>query len=252
MSSYLFSSTSVEWRGVVRLNGKSFCGDVRWIERGRGIVRIGFWRLAMERGARWMTIVVVGICSFALLARMANFAHFAVGRRVTKTEGAGKSMGTGGAMETAWADQAVAAAGAGGTQSGGGAQSGVGIGDKAMRDALVAQERAGLEALKVGDVAGFAAMLGEEAVFVDDHGPATKAEVVRNVAGFRIIDYGMEDVRLVRVSDAAGMIVYRLTEHGASHGKEFSAVVYVSTLYVMRGGKWVSLFSQETGARKVS
>jgi hypothetical protein len=62
----------------------------------------------------------------------------------------------------------------------------------------------------------------------------------------------MEDERLVRISDAAGVIVYRLTEHGASHGKEFNAVVYVSTLYVMRGGKWVSLFSQETAARKVS
>jgi hypothetical protein len=85
----------------------------------------------------------------------------------------------------------VAAAGAGGRQRVGGTQSGVGVGagvsgssgvgvnvklnisDEAMRDALVAQERAGLEALKAGDVAGFAAMLGEEAVFVDDHGPAT-------------------------------------------------------------------------------
>ena len=159
-------------------------------------------------------------------------------------------MGTGGAMKTAWADRAVAAAGAGGTRSDGGKQGGVGVSsgvgvsagvnmsDEAMRDALVAQERAGLEALKAGDVAGFAAMVGEEAVFVDDHGPATKAEVVKNVGGFRIIDYSMEDVRLVRVSDAAGVIVYRLTEHGSSHGKEFNAVVYVSTLYVMRGGKW--------------
>lgn len=229
----------------------------------------------MKRGARWMTIVAVVICSFALLARMANFAHFAAGRRAAKTEGAGKSTGTGGAMETAWADQAVAAAGAGGRQSGGGAQSGVGvgaganvssevgdsagvgvnvgfnIGDEAMREALVAQERAGLEALKAGDVARFAAMVGEEAVFVDDQGPATKAEVVKNVGGFRIIDYGMDEVRLVRVSDAAGVIVYRLTEHGSSHGKEFNAVVYVSTLYALRGGKWVSLFSQETGARRV-
>ncbi len=223
----------------------------------------------MKRGARWMTVVAVGICSFALLARMANFAHVAAGRSGTKTEGAGKSMGTGGAIETAWADQAVAADG-GGTRNAGGPRSGVGVNaaagvsagvgvgsgftikDEAMQDALVAQERAGLEALKAGDVAGFAAMLGEEAVFVDDHGPATKAEVVKNVGGFRIIDYSMEDVRLVRVSDAAGVIVYRLTEHGASHGKEFNAVVYVSTLYALRGGKWVSLFSQETGARKVS
>ena len=110
----------------------------------------------MKRAARWMTIAAVGICSFALLARMANFAHFGAGRRATKTEGAGKSMGTGGAMKTAWADRAVAAAGAGGTRSDGGKQSGVGVSsgvnvsDEAMRDALVGQERAGLEAQETG------------------------------------------------------------------------------------------------------
>jgi hypothetical protein len=125
-------------------------------------------------------------------------------------------------------------------------------GADAMRDAMVAQERAGMDALKSGDVAGFGSSVGEEAVFVDDHGPATKAEVMRNVGGFRLIDYSMEDVRLVRVSDTAGMIVYKLTEHGTSHGHEFSATVYISTLYVERGGKWVSLFSQETGARPVA
>ena len=219
----------------------------------------------MKRGARWMTVVAVGICSFALLARdgelRARCGGVGVGRRrrgrASRWELAARSKRLG-------LDQAVAADG-GGTRNAGGPRSGaafnaaagvsagVGVGsgftikDEAMQDALVAQERAGLEALKAGDVAGFAAMLGEEAVFVDDHGPATKAEVVKNVGGFRIIDYSMEDVRLVRVSDAAGVIVYRLTEHGASHGKEFNAVVYVSTLYALRGGKWVSLFSQETG-----
>ena len=195
----------------------------------------------MKRAARWMTIVAVGICSFALLARLANFAHFAAGRRVTNAHEGGKATGTGGAEETALALAAVGAD-----------PSGVNVSDDAMQEQLVAQERAGLEALKAGDVAGFAAMVGEDAVFVDDHGPATKAEVVKNVGGFRMIDYSMEGVRMVRASDAAGVIVYKLTEHGSSHGKEFNAVVYVSTLYALRGGKWVSLFSQETGERKVS
>lgn len=122
---------------------------------------------------------------------------------------------------------------------------------EAMQEQLVAQERAGLDALKSGNVTTFASLIGEDAVFVDDHGPATKAQVVKNVGDFKLLEYAMDDVRLVRVSDSAGLIVYKLTERGSSHGREFAATVYVSTLYALRGGKWLPLFSQETAARRV-
>jgi len=172
----------------------------------------------MKNGAGLIAIPVIGLCGFLL------FAHFArAGRGETMTATAGKN-----------------GSGARDMQSAG-----------AMQDALVAQERAGLEALKVGDVATFGSMVGEDAVFVDDHGAATKAQVMKNVGDFRILEYAMDDVRLVRVSDAAGLIVYKLTERGASHGREFNATVYASTLYALREGKWVSLFSQETASRKV-
>jgi hypothetical protein len=197
----------------------------------------------MKLATRLITIAGVGLCSFALLARMANFAHFGTSRRATKAAETSKSMESGGAMETAWAAQTVAnpapKAGVDGTRL-----------DDAMQQHLVAQERAGLEALKLGDVGLFGGMLGEDAMFVDDHGAATKAQVLKNVGDFRILEYAMEDVRLVRISDTAGLIVYKLTEQGSSHGREFNATVYVSTLYALRGGKWVSLFSQETAARK--
>jgi hypothetical protein len=107
-----------------------------------------------------------------------------------------------------------------------------------------------VDALKAGNVELFGSLLADDAVLVDSRGPATKAQVLQNVAGFRISDYSMEDVRFVPVSDKSGLITYKFTESGTSHGKEFSATVYVSTLYAQRGGKWVSLFSQETAATK--
>lgn len=121
--------------------------------------------------------------------------------------------------------------------------------DDDMKQRVVANERAGMDALKDGNVDLFASLLAEDAVLVDDHGPATKAQVVKNVANFRLLDYAMDDVRFVRISDTAGMIVYKLTERGTSHGHEFTATVYVSTVCAMRGGKWQSVFSQETAAR---
>jgi ketosteroid isomerase-like protein len=122
-------------------------------------------------------------------------------------------------------------------------------GADALRDEIVAQERAGLDALKAGDIEAFANATADDAVFADAAGPATKAEVVRNVAGFRLRDFAMSDIRFVPLSADSGLIVYRMTESGTSHGKDFSAKVVVSSIWAKRSGKWVCLFSQETAAK---
>jgi Domain of unknown function (DUF4440) len=119
-----------------------------------------------------------------------------------------------------------------------------------IQQQVVAAERRGLDALKAGDVAEFGRLTADEAVFVDDHGPASKAEVLKNVAGFTLTDYSMEDVRFVPISWRTGLISYKTTEKGSSHGHEFSAQVYVSSVWTKRGNDWVCLFSQETAVRK--
>jgi Domain of unknown function (DUF4440) len=119
----------------------------------------------------------------------------------------------------------------------------------ALRDQTVTQERAGLDVLKTGELAPFNASIAEEAVFVDAHGPATKAEVVEHTAAFRLHDYSMTDVRFVQLSADSGLIAYSPTESGTSHAHEFSAHVYVSAIWAKRDGKWRCLFSQETAAR---
>ena len=122
-------------------------------------------------------------------------------------------------------------------------------GPAVLRDEIVAQERAGLDALKAGDVSAFASATADDAVFVDAAGPATKAEVVRNVGGFLLREYAMSDIRFVRLAPDSGLIVYRMTESGTSHGKDFSAKVLVSSIWAKRSGRWVCLFSQETAAK---
>jgi ketosteroid isomerase-like protein len=119
-----------------------------------------------------------------------------------------------------------------------------------LKEQIVAKEREGLDALKVGDVQHFADLTADDAVFVDPHGPAGKAQVMKNVAGFSLTDYQMEDVSFVQISPTAGLISYKSTEKGVSHGKEFAAQVYVSSVWGQRGGKWVCLFSQETAVRR--
>ena len=118
-----------------------------------------------------------------------------------------------------------------------------------MQQRIVAKESEELDALKNGDLNTFASLLADEAVFLNARGPSSKAEVVKHVAEFKLLEYSMEDVKFVPVSKNSGLIVYKLTEKGASHGREFTDQVYVSALWIEREGKWVCLFSQETAAK---
>jgi len=118
-----------------------------------------------------------------------------------------------------------------------------------LQEKIVAQERKELEALKSANAAEFAGLIADDAVFVDSRGSAGKVEVVQHIGDFKLLDYSMADVKFVPLSDSSGLIAYRLTQKGSSHGKEFSAQIHASALWVERDGKWVCVFSQESPAR---
>jgi Domain of unknown function (DUF4440) len=119
----------------------------------------------------------------------------------------------------------------------------------ALRDEVVAQERGGLDLLKKGDLASFARTIASDAIFVDDHGPATRSEVIEHTASFKLDDYTMTDIRFVALSPSSGLLSYQMKESGSSHGHAFSADVYVSSVWAQHGGSWQCVFSQETAAR---
>ena len=103
--------------------------------------------------------------------------------------------------------------------------------------------------MKTGNYAEFAGLLADDAIFVDAHGSAGKAEVVRNSSEVTLSAYSIEDVRFVALSDKSGVIIYKVTESGTSHGRTFTGKVHVSALWAERQGKWLCLYSQETAAK---
>ncbi len=124
-----------------------------------------------------------------------------------------------------------------------------GAGQGSLQEQIVAQERKELDAIKSGDMTTFATLIAEEAVFVEAHGTAGKAEIVKNTANFKLLEYTMEDVKFVPVSAKSGVVAYKLVQKVSSHGQEFTSQAYASALWVERGGKWVCLFSQESAAK---
>ena len=118
-----------------------------------------------------------------------------------------------------------------------------------IQQMIVSKERQELDSLKSGRLDIFANLLEDDAVFIDPRGFAGKTEVVKNVANFKLLEYSIEDVRFVPLSGKSGLIAYKLSEKGVSHGTEFSSQVYASAIWAERGNKWVCLFSQETVAK---
>src|SRR6476660_3212868 len=118
-----------------------------------------------------------------------------------------------------------------------------------LQEQIEAKERQELEALKSGNTQEFASLIAEDAVFVDPRGTASKAEVVGHIGDFKLLEFSMDDIKFVALSDTSGVIAYKLTEKGTSHGREFTSTAYASAVWVQKDGKWVCVFSQETPAR---
>jgi hypothetical protein len=118
-----------------------------------------------------------------------------------------------------------------------------------LEQRITALERQELDAIKNGNMNVFSDLLADDAVFVNSRGFGDKALVVKNTAEFKLEEYSMEEVKVVRISPNSGLIAYKLTEKVNAHGKTVSVQVYASAVWTERAGKWVCLFSQETPAR---
>jgi ketosteroid isomerase-like protein len=128
-----------------------------------------------------------------------------------------------------------------------------GNGGDVNRDAILAAAKAGLDALKSGDVAGYEAMITDDAVIVDDDGLERKPDLVKKLAEIQVKDYRISDVRFVPVSADNGLVAYTLTESWTDHGKPFTAKMNVSSVWERSGGAgrggFACVFLQETPAK---
>jgi uncharacterized protein (TIGR02246 family) len=118
-----------------------------------------------------------------------------------------------------------------------------------LQQQVLAHERQELDALKNADYKAFAALIAEDAVFLNPHGHAGKKEVIEHVSDFKLLDYTISDVHFVKLSDHSGLVAYKLSQHISAGGKDFTTTVFASAVWEQRNGHWLTLFSQETPAK---
>ncbi|MFN3259886.1 MAG: DUF4440 domain-containing protein [Pikeienuella sp.] len=113
-------------------------------------------------------------------------------------------------------------------------------------EALLALEREVWEALRRGDAAADAALLSEDFVGVYPDGFAGRAAHAAQLsAGPSIARYEIGDARMIALGEGAALLSYE-----ALYAKPGGADqrMFVSSLWALRDGRWLNIFSQDTPA----
>jgi hypothetical protein len=115
-----------------------------------------------------------------------------------------------------------------------------------FEEMIIGREKEVLDLTTNGDYANWASLLSDDAVAVYDTGYASKAEVLKALKGMSGIHCSMDMVKVMPIGETAALILYRMTQDWQEQGKQRTRQYYISSLWVKRGGKWLSQFWQET------
>ena len=117
--------------------------------------------------------------------------------------------------------------------------------------AIIATEKKLWEAFKNNDNKPFKANLAGDSVMISDSGVSTKAAVVKDIGsgGCEVKSYELSDIKVTFITSSTAIITYKSTQEGTCGGQALPAAAWSSSVYVMRGGKWLAASHQETVAK---
>ena len=116
----------------------------------------------------------------------------------------------------------------------------------ALEQEIVAKEKEVWELNVREDWDTYAKLLSDDLLIVYSTGYSDKTNVLKALLGMSEQHYSMEDVRVIPVGDAAGLIVYKVTQDWKERGRKMTAQYFVSSLWQKQDGKWLNRFWQET------
>jgi hypothetical protein len=100
------------------------------------------------------------------------------------------------------------------------------------------------------DLNAFAAGLAEEQIYISSDGVHDKAATIKGVTGFKPTDVVFSDWKFIPIDKDAVVNVYTVSLKTTTDGKTADATAHASSVWINRGGKWVSVFHQDCEAVK--
>jgi hypothetical protein len=122
----------------------------------------------------------------------------------------------------------------------------------ALKDTLIKLEKQSWEAWKKRDGKFFQDFLADDHVEVGSGGRTSKAPVVAFVGSPACIvkSYAVDNFELTMFDANTALLTYHAEQDTACGGKAVPSPVWVSSLYVRRGDRWLNAFYQQTQAGK--
>lgn len=122
----------------------------------------------------------------------------------------------------------------------------------ALKETLINLEKQSWEAWKKRDGKFFQEFLSDDHVEVGFGGVANKATVVAGVASPVCVvkSYAVEKFELTLIDASTALLTYHAEQDTTCGGNAVPSPVWVSSLYVRRGGHWLNAFYQQTQTRK--
>lgn len=122
----------------------------------------------------------------------------------------------------------------------------------ALKEALVSLEKQSWEAWKNHDGKFFQGFLSDDHVEVGFGGPTKKATVVAGVgsAVCNVKSYTVDHFELAVLAPDTALLTYHAAQDTTCGGKPVPSPVWVSSLYVKRGDRWLNALYQQTQTSK--
>ncbi len=120
---------------------------------------------------------------------------------------------------------------------------------QAVEKSLQTMEQAGWQAWKDHDAKPMAAMIPDDVINIADGTmQRSKQEIMKelNSGDCKVNSYNLSDFSYLWLDRDSVMMTYTATQDATCGGKKQAGKVIASSLWVKKGGKWVSPFHQET------
>lgn len=123
---------------------------------------------------------------------------------------------------------------------------------RTVADTLMQLEIRSWDAWKARDSSFYRTFLSDDHVELGWSGRSTKAEVLATVATPRCVvkSYSTDDMRVTRFDSNTAVITYHAAQSTVCGGKPVPSPVWVSSMYVRRGGRWQNAVYQQTPEAK--
>jgi hypothetical protein len=120
--------------------------------------------------------------------------------------------------------------------------------DSGLKDMFEAKIRMEWEALKNKDNKAYGNLLADDyqGVEVDGRGERTKLQALNELADGNVFNYTIWGLKLIPLGPDAAFVIYESTMQFPSKSQVRYSRVYISELWVRRGGEWKELHYQET------